>query len=519
MLFNSYTFLLVFLPTVLAAFWLAHRLGLSIMRGPILLAASVVFYAWWSIDYLALLGTSILVNYHLGKAIRGDSSQGIKYLWLGISINLGILLYYKYTNFLLVQVNYFLEPPIANEPILLPLAISFFTFQQIAYLVDCYRGKAAKTGLFTYALFVAFFPQLIAGPIVRSIEMVPQFQVIRSARSSITSNLGPGITIFLIGLAKKVILADSLAAFATPIFSAADQGAVITMLESWIAALAYTFQLYFDFSGYSDMAIGLARMFGIKIPVNFFSPYKATSIIDFWRRWHMTLSRFLREYLYIPLGGNKGGYFGQSRNIMITMLLGGLWHGAGWTFALWGGLHGIYILINHGWEKVPIRFFHKISESSKIYKTFSWAITFIAVVSAWVIFRAQTIDGALSMISSMYGLNGLTVPKDYQFLLAQLAGPLTAMGVEFQGVQIIWQLSKIEFSILLSISFFIAFACPNTAQLFELLSEEKYRTPLSRKKLVFKWAPNAAWLLVSFLLFVFSLDNMTDVSEFLYYQF
>jgi alginate O-acetyltransferase complex protein AlgI len=387
MLFNSYIFILAFLPVVLAGFYALSPLPLK-WRIYWLILGSCVFYAWWNPPFLLLLISSILINYAIGTLIERVKSKWP--LIMGIVFNLGVIGYYKYFWFFLSQfmsveeigASFSLASP------LLPLGISFFTFQQIAYLVDRYQSKVVKHNLREYALFVSFFPQLIAGPIVHQSQMLPQL-----TRKKVTINskyIALGAGFFILGLAKKTLLADPLGGIATPLFTQSLTES-LSFTASWIAALSYTLQLYFDFSGYSDMAIGLAFLFGVKLPLNFFSPYKATNIIDFWRRWHMTLSRFLRDYLYIPLGGNRKGPARRYINLMITMLLGGLWHGAGWTFIIWGGLHGVFLCINHLWAKAGV----------KLPKVAAWAITFTAVVFAWVLFRAENLDSGLNIWRSM----------------------------------------------------------------------------------------------------------------------
>jgi D-alanyl-lipoteichoic acid acyltransferase DltB (MBOAT superfamily) len=299
---------------------------------------------------------------------------------------------------------------IGAETILLPLAISFFTFQQIAYLVDAYEGLTREYNFLHYCLFVTFFPQLIAGPIVHHREMLPQFAsdtIYRFNQSTFTA----GLTTFCLGLFKKVIIADGAATYATPVFDAAEAGEILTFFEAWTGAFGYTIQLYFDFSGYSDMAIGLGMMFGIRLPLNFFSPYKAVNIIDFWRRWHMTLSRFLRDYLYIPLGGSRRGKVRRYVNLMVTMLLGGLWHGAGWTFVAWGALHGFYLVVNHAWHAVRRSLGHNLEKTTLAGRTLSRIVTLTAVIFAWVLFRAESFGGAMSIISGMVGLNGFALPS------------------------------------------------------------------------------------------------------------
>lgn len=503
------------MPILLGLYWLAdhyHRIILV----PLLLGASIVFYAWWSVPYLLLLSISISANYLLGSYILSNKNVSNNLaLRLGIIFNISLLVYYKYTNFFVDQANELFGANFTNESILLPLAISFFTFQQIAYLVDCSRGNARKSDFLNYALFVSFFPQLIAGPIVRAQEMLPQIMAIKKKANISAENLSIGVTLFVIGLFKKVILADSLAVYATPIFDGADHGAYVSSGEAWIGSLAYTFQLYFDFSGYSDMAIGLARMFGFRLPINFISPYKATSIIQFWKSWHITLSSFLQEYLYIPLGGNRHGAWRKSINLMITMFLGGIWHGAGWTFIVWGLLHGIYLVINHAWRSLTkpyLQLAHRIRPNF-IYKTIVWAITFISIVVAWVVFRAHTIDGAILMLRAMFGIDGFSLPNDYAMIFPFLVNPLEAVGVDFYGYQLIWRLPLVGIGQLLLASFLIVLLLPNNAQIFSLLENNNRKSSL----LVFK--ANYVWLVATLGLFISALFGMTEVSEFLYYQF
>ncbi|MBT5260335.1 MAG: MBOAT family protein, partial [Nitrospina sp.] len=347
MLFNSYAFIFLFLPVTLLGFQLIGNRGHCRVAVSWLIGASLFFYGWWNPAYLGLILTSILFNYAVGVSLGSRPAKTV--LVVGIAANLGLLGYFKYANFFVDNINALTGSDIVLERIILPLAISFFTFQQITYLVDTYRGETQECDFLRYCLFVTFFPQLIAGPIVHHREMMPQFAKDTFCRLK-AKHLAVGLTIFSVGLFKKVILADGIAVYSTPVFDAAEAGVILTFVDAWCGALAFTFQLYFDFSGYSDMAIGLGRMFGIILPVNFFSPYKASNIIEFWRRWHITLSRFARDYLYIPLGGNRKGTLLRFANLMITMLLIGLWHGAGWTFVIWGGLHGSYLVINHGWH-------------------------------------------------------------------------------------------------------------------------------------------------------------------------
>lgn len=392
MLFNSYEFIFVFLPLTLFVFFQISRTGYHQLAIAVLIVASLFFYAWWQVSCLVLLLVSIFFNYLLGIALsRHDkkiflSKQGL--LTFGIVVNLGLLGYFKYANFLVFTTNNLLSTSFSLQPIVLPLAISFFTFNQIAFLVDAYRGEAKEYDFFKFSLFITFFPHLIAGPIVHHKEMIPQFDE-KSVYQFKPENLAVGITIFFIGLFKKVVFADSIAVYATSVFDAA-QTVHLTCFEAWSGALAYSLQLYFDFSGYSDMAIGAAWMFGIKFPLNFDSPYKAVNIIDFWRRWHITLSRFLRDYLYVPLGGNRKGKLRRYLNLMITMLLGGLWHGAGWTYVVWGGLHGIYLVVNHQWHSFRQELGHDLSKSHWWSRGLGCLITFLAVIVAWVFLEQRT---------------------------------------------------------------------------------------------------------------------------------
>jgi D-alanyl-lipoteichoic acid acyltransferase DltB (MBOAT superfamily) len=422
MLFNSYTFILVFLPVTLIVFYLIGARGHHRIAVSWLVAASLFFYGWWNPAYLGLILGSMLFNYAVGVALgSGTTKQRKGLLAFGVAANLVLIGYYKYANFFVDNLNRALGSEIHLQTIILPLAISFFTFQQIAYLVDAYKRETREYNFLHYCLFVTFFPQLIAGPIVHHKEMLPQFAN-NAAYKLNHENIAVGITIFILGLFKKVVLADNIALYATPVFDAAEQGVVLTQLEAWGGVLAYTLQLYFDFSGYSDMAIGLARMFGIRLPLNFNSPYKADNIIGFWRCWHMTLSRFLRDYLYIPLGGNRRGRVRRYVNLMITMLLGGLWHGAGWTFVMWGALHGIYLVVNHQWHALRRAIGHDLSRSTRAGRFASTVITFLAVAIAWAFFRAETFQGAMSIVSSMFGARGASL-----FSLSQIAPSMHEM--------------------------------------------------------------------------------------------
>jgi D-alanyl-lipoteichoic acid acyltransferase DltB (MBOAT superfamily) len=394
MLFNSYLFIFLFLPVALAGYFALGRVG-NLAPVVWLALASLVFYSVGNWQYVPLLVASIAFNYLIGylliaRQLRPSSRFAV--LTAGVAGDLLVLGIFKYAGFLAVNFNAMFSTGFVVN-ILLPVGISFYTFTQIAFLVDAYRGKVARYALPHYALFVTYFPHLIAGPILHHKDMIPQFERKETKRPDPHLILC-GLIIFAIGLFKKTCLADSI----QPLVSLAFGPSAPSFDQAWIGALAYTFQLYFDFSGYSDMAIGISLMFGIFLPLNFNSPYKATSIIDFWRRWHMTLSQFLRDYLYISLGGNRRGRVLRYVNLMITMLLGGLWHGAAWTFVIWGALHGVYLCINHAWShfgpKPPPRFARLADIAGLI-------LTFLAVVIAWVFFRAPDMATALSVLSKM----------------------------------------------------------------------------------------------------------------------
>ncbi|MEX2451851.1 MAG: MBOAT family protein, partial [Rhodospirillales bacterium] len=370
-----------------------------------LIVASLIFYGWWNPPYILLIGGSIVVNFTLGIFLMHSRSKAI--LALAIIFNLLLLGYYKYAQFFTDIVYSTFDMKISTGGILLPLAISFFTFQQIAYQVDVYDGKIRTKNFAHYALFVSFFPQLIAGPIIHHREITPQFK--RDTTFKFTAaDLSAGTVIFVIGLFKKVVVADGLAPYTDTLFNAVPLHP--TLIDAWAGTLAYGFQIYFDFSAYTDMAMGLALLFGIRLPLNFFSPYKAVNIIDFWRRWHMTLSRFLRDYLYIPLGGNRKGRQRRYINLFITMLLGGLWHGASWTFIVWGGLHGLYLVVNHAWRRVRLICGADLDHTTLFGRNVSRFVTFLAVSVAWVFFRAENFTDAFAIITGMSGLNGVVLP-------------------------------------------------------------------------------------------------------------
>ncbi len=462
MLFNSAVFLFFFLPLTLLGFFV---LGTHHKRAAILwlVIASSIFYGWFRMDYLLLLASLIVFNYMWGKKLSRQYHFGQPKKWLlalGVVINLGVLCYFKYTNFLLININSAFETNFVLQNIIMPIGISFFIFQKIAYLVDAHQGKAEEYNFLDFCLFVMYFPQLIAGPIVHHNEIIPQFRQDSIFKLNF-SDMAAGLMMFTIGLCKKNLIADKLAAWIEPSFSATQQGWNLSFLESWVAALGFTFQIYFDFSAYTDMALGLALMIGIRLPQNFDSPYKAKNIIDFWRRWHMTLSRFLRDYVYIPLGGNRNGSIRRYNNLLLTMLIGGLWHGAAWTFIVWGTLHGLFLIVNHGWQILKAKL--EWNPKSFAYSTACQILTFLSVVGAWVFFRAQSFDSAKIMLKGMIGLNGIALPAKYESRLGFLSSALKSVGLRFDDVGVAYLHGFKQFIFLLSLTL-IVFLLPNTQQ-------------------------------------------------------
>jgi alginate O-acetyltransferase complex protein AlgI len=408
MLFTSAVFAFLFLPVVFAGFFI---IALRSHRGAAawLFAASLFFYGYWMPQFTVLLVVSICVNFYIGtrisQTLHGRVNETTKrqsrgWLIAGLIFNLGLLGYFKYANFFVDTINSTTGIGLDIGKVVLPIGISFFTFTQIAFLADAYQKGVREYKFIHYGLFVTYFPHLVAGPVLHHAQMMPQFEQRGTYRMN-AANIAAGLSIFAIGLVKKVVLADGVSPYADSVFDAADGGAVPTRAEGWIGALAYTLQLYFDFSGYSDMAIGLSLLFNVRLPFNFDSPYKAASISDFWRRWHMSLSAFLRDYLYIPLGGNQKGAVRRYVNLMVTMVLGGLWHGASWTFVFWGGLHGLYLVVNHGFRSLALARLPALTDSL-FYRIAGWCTTMGAVIIAWVFFRAQTFSGAGRILEAMF---------------------------------------------------------------------------------------------------------------------
>ena len=457
MLFNSYEFLFLFLPiTLIGFFWLSRS---SITYASAWLAlASVLFYGFWNTAYVGLLLASIGCNYVLGlwinkAAARHKTRKAKHLLWFSIAANLLLLGYYKYANFFLDNLGLLGETPLSASEIILPLGISFFTFTQVAFLVDTYQGKVKEYDFVHYVLFVTFFPHLIAGPVLHHKDMMPQFA--RPTTYQIKwNNIASGLLLLILGLCKKTLWADSLAPFATGIFDGVEQAAAAGILptsyEAWAGALAYTLQIYFDFSGYTDMALGIALMFNIQLPTNFNSPYQATSIIEFWRRWHITLSTFLRDYLYIPLGGNRHGLLRRHTNLLTTMLLGGLWHGAGWTFVAWGGMHGAYLVLNHLWQSAiaGTRMSHWLA--GRFGKVIGGTLTFIAVTAAWVVFRANNLTQAGILLKAMFGI---------------AAEPTSFTAVTHGHLLEITDMSDGDLSLLIGLGLLWVFLLPNSGRL------------------------------------------------------
>jgi alginate O-acetyltransferase complex protein AlgI len=476
MLFNSIEFIFVFLPITLAVYAIAcrtmPRLGLHALT-----IASLLFYAAFIPYQTVILLASAVLNFALGLAIRATRRR--LFLVLGIAVDLAVLGYFKYAGFA-SEIAEGLGLGSGYYAVVLPLGLSFHTFQQIAYLVEVWRGETFERNFGRYILFISFFPQLIAGPIVRHEEVASQFGRLGRLR---LMDITVGATIFVIGLFKKAVLADSFSPLASKVFGAAAAGQQIGFGDAWLGTLAFTLEIYFDFSAYSDMAIGLARMFSLRFPLNFDSPYKATDISDFWRRWHITLSRFLRDFLYIPLGGNRHGEARTLANLMLVMVLGGLWHGAGWCFLLWGALHGLYLVVYHTW--------------SRLRPTTAWpfqpaagrALTFIAVAFAWIPFRAEDLGACLRLMASAVGLGGFAAP--------QLVG----------GGAIL----------LIALMLLLVWLAPNTQELMG-----RYRPVLNVRRpwSWLSWRPSLRWAGAMAVLFVWAVNEIVvSAARFIYFQF
>jgi D-alanyl-lipoteichoic acid acyltransferase DltB (MBOAT superfamily) len=471
MLFNSPEFIFGFLPLTLLGFFLLARWSTQWALAWLTLA-SLFFYGWWNPKWLPLMLASIAFNFMAGREIAARAmgrdtgllaSLSRRTLLVGaIAINLALLVYFKYAAFLIDSAAWLAGSAYRFEAAELPLGISFFTFTQIAFLVDVHQRKAADFDPVRYGLFVTYYPHLVAGPILHHKEMMPQFARPDIFRFS-AERLADGGVIFILGLFKKTVLADAFGGYARPAFAAAQTQA-LSLFEAWGAALSYTLQIYFDFSGYSDMAIGLALMIGVQLPMNFNSPYKARNIAEFWRRWHMTLSRFLRDYLYIPLGGNRRGPARQQLNLMATMLLGGLWHGAGWTFVIWGGLHGLYLVVFHAWRRLVEGLGQRHTITTHITAPISWLATFLAVVVAWVFFRAADLPTALNVLYGMAGRNGAVLPDQIVALVPALGHIADSAGkVAYLADGTV--MGCVEMALMIGLGLAIVLAAPNLPQL------------------------------------------------------
>lgn len=511
MLFNSAVFLFGFLPCTLLIYFLIGRLPSPRPALLFLALASLFFYGWWSPKFLAVLLASIAINACLGYSIVKDERLHIRrsLLTVGILFNLLLLGYFKYAYFVATNLNELFGAHLQIAHVALPLGISFFTFQKIAFLVDAYRGKVHGFKLLDYGLFVTFFPQLIAGPIVHHSEFIPQLSKPGLTKPN-TSNLAIGVTLFCIGLFMKTVLADVSSTIADPVFRAADAGQLPTPPQAWAAALAYSFQLYYDFAGYSVMALGLARMFNIVLPINFYSPYKAVNIIEFWRRWHITLSRFLRDYLYFPLGGNRRGTKRRYINLFVTMVLGGLWHGAAWTFVLWGAAHGVMLIINHAWHAALRAVGIAPGKGSAWGRVLAGCITFIAVVTAWVPFRSTTFDGMWNVLSAMYGFGAKGYAASFKAFLREEWAHVSAGDL---GAPSLW---------LICVAL-LTFAAPNVYDLFRtynpaLLEPAAYKR-FHGSPVKFEWTTSPTWATFAGILLVISLTQFGRLSPFLYFQF
>ncbi|MBQ7586059.1 MAG: MBOAT family protein [Desulfovibrionaceae bacterium] len=493
MLFNSYLFLAAFLPLVLLACKLASALGPS-QQSLVLLFFSLCFYASWDFLSLLLLLGLVVINYTLASLLSRENNAKLKKRWLGLAIVLNLLplLFFKYSGFVVETLGLMLGYSFNYTPPLFPVGISFYTFIQIAWLISVARGTISPQGLTTHTLFSTCFPYILSGPIVRYEYLGPQLEKLRAPKASF---LALGFSLLSVGLAKKVILADSLAPYANAVFNAAEKGWPLSGAEAWLGSLCYSFQLYFDFSGYTDMAIGIGLMLGLRLPENFISPYKSTGIVDFWRRWHITLGLWLRDFLYIPLGGNRLGKLKQYRNLFLTMLIAGAWHGAGFTFIIWGAIHGLMLCINH--------FFRAQIKATKVsfwlnlwpFKILSILLTFFCLNLAWVVFRAETLEGALNLYTTMF------------------SGSLAFIGVEgtLSGFLPHHYFTSNYVFFWLGLAFIIIFAMPCSHEIFN------QREDAPPCWLQFK--PTKGWAIVLAFLFMLSLILLSRKSAFLYFQF
>jgi D-alanyl-lipoteichoic acid acyltransferase DltB (MBOAT superfamily) len=541
MLFNSDEFLFVFLPIALAGFYLlGSRSRTSALRWLIL--ASLVFYAWWRPVNVLIIAPSIVINFALGQILlqlnerKCSRRLSTAVLLLGILFNVAFLGFFKYTDFMSSTINDVFGTNLVLRHIILPLGISFITFQKIAFLVDVQAGRIRSFTLQDYCTFVLFFPQLIAGPIVHYREMMPQFHA-ASCRFD-KENVAVGLTLLFFGLFKKVVFADRLGVLVTPIYEHAAAEGGTSFLLAWMAAIGFTLQIYFDFSGYTDMALGLARFFGIRLPKNFDSPLRASSIIDFWLRWHMTLTRFLTAYIYNPLvlwltrrrqGKGLPGFSGRNTTVgafvyllmfptIITMSISGLWHGAGYGFIVWGLLHGFYLTINHGWRVVAPRLWPDRRSYVRFMQPAGLVLTLLSVAAAMVFFRSPTITSAMDLVKGFIGLNGIALPQAFFDRLGPLAETLHNGGVVVET----WSVDFANTAIWVSLLMFVALACPNTLQImarFEpALGVKAQSTKLAIGRF-FEWDASLPWAFVMSAIAAIVMVSLSGPSEFLYWQF
>ncbi|MCR4648704.1 MAG: MBOAT family protein [Lachnospiraceae bacterium] len=511
MLFNSYIFILIFIPLCLIGYFLFNHIKQYTVAQCFLLGMSLWFYGYFNIKYLAIIVASILINYILYILIGRfrETSKGKIFTFLGIAVNLGILGFFKYTDFFLDSINHVFKTNIPLLHILLPLGISFFTFQQISFIADTYKGEVKKYSFIHYASFVAFFPQLIAGPIVTHDELITQF-LDESKKKFDPFNFSKGLFMFTIGLSKKVLIADVFGSVVNYGYVAPER---LNTLSAWIVILSYTFQIYFDFSGYCDMAVGLAKMFNLDLPINFNSPYKSATIEDFWDRWHMTLTRFFTRYVYIPLGGNRKGKARTLLNVFIVFLLSGFWHGAGWTFVIWGMMHGILVILTKlirkpldkfngifsgfSYAELPKRIPDLFAEFlKKIPGMITWIPTFFLVNMTWVFFRAESVKDALFMLKKAFTLN--TTPLDTILINAFKTKEITQL-MNFTGLE--YKFPNLPAYAFILLAFVIAVALPNSKKMFD------------------KFKPNVLTLIFTIVFFTWSFLSLSGVSTFLYFNF
>jgi alginate O-acetyltransferase complex protein AlgI len=543
MLFNSSEFLFVFLPVALCGFYLLGSISrTSAIRWLILV--SLVFYAWWRPVNVLIIGPSILINFAFASILqrlnKRESSPRTSntVLALGIAFNVVFLGFFKYTDFVFSSINDVFGANLVLRHIILPLGISFITFQKIAFLVDVQAGRVRSFTFQDYCTFVLFFPQLIAGPIVHYREMMPQFHAV-SCRFD-KENVAVGLTLLLFGLFKKVVLADKIAPLVTPIYDNAAAGGRISFLLAWMAAIGFTLQIYFDFSGYTDMALGLARFFGIRLPPNFNSPLRALNIIDYWLRWHMTLTRFLTAYIYNPLAlrvtrhrlaKGKPGFGGRNSTlgafasllmfpVIFTMFISGLWHGAGYGFIVWGLLHGFYLTVNHGWRVIAARLWPDRRSYDRIMKPMGLVLTFASVTVAMVFFRAPTVISALGLVKGMIGLNGIAVPQALFDSLRPL-NSILHVGVIAEP----WASANFaKAAIWIFVLMFVALACPNTLQIMAhygaALGVRPQPTKLAIGRIrITEWSPSLPWAIAMSAVAAIAIISIGGPSEFLYWQF